>query len=397
MPSTTARRLNLGLSGDILLTVLVVVGFMSVFTVPASALTLGDYALLALTNLLYLLNGIYGWRYWDRRRTPAVGLAYFASQYALSTFIVYWSCQNMWLLLLPLASQSIELRRRWTAVICLLVMLAFLLPLALPGRLLAAGVIPAEALTPAAILEATWSFGMALVFILLFSELLVRERQARVALDEAHAQLREYAMQVEQLATIQERARLAREVHDSLGHHLTAIHVHLEAALALRDSQPALAAEALAHARALTQEGLSEVRRSVAALRAAPVEDRPLLAALTDLVDECRRAGVAADLQVIGERRPLPTPVKAALYRAAQEGLTNARKHSQARRVEVRLDYRDPARVRLAVQDDGVGAASTVGGFGLVGVRERLQLLGGQMQAHTAPGQGFILEVEAPT
>jgi len=274
---------------------------------------------------------------------------------------------------------------------------SFLLPLLLPARMIAAGLIQPEGVALRVVLEALFDFVMALVFVMLCSELLVRERQARVALDEAHAQLREYAMQVEQLATIQERARLAREVHDSLGHHLTAIHVHLEAALALRDSQPALAAEALARARALTQEGLSEVRRSVAALRAAPVEDRPLLAALTDLVDECRRGGVAADLQVIGERRPLPTPVKAALYRAAQEGLTNARKHSQARRVEVRLDYRDTARERLAVQDDGVGAASTAGGFGLVGVRERMQLLGGQTQAHTAPGQGFTLEVEAPT
>ena len=87
--STPIRRVSLGLSGGVILTVLVVVGFVSVFVVSPGALSLGDYVLLALAYLLYLLNGVYGWRYWDRTRIPIVGLAYFASQYALSAFIVY--------------------------------------------------------------------------------------------------------------------------------------------------------------------------------------------------------------------------------------------------------------------------------------------------------------------
>jgi len=396
MRSTAIRRVNLGLSGDVILTVLVVVGFMSVFTVPAGALALGDYVILALANLLYLLNGIFGWRHWDRTRTPIVGLAYFVSQYALSTFIVYWSYQNMWLLLLPLASQSIELRRRWTAVICLLLTVSLLLPLLLPARLIAGGLIQPEGATLGIVLEAMFDFWMALVFILLFSEMLVRERQARAALDEAHRRLGEYAVQVEDLATLEERNRLAREVHDSLGHYLTAIHVHLEAARTLLESQPSLATEALQRAQSLTQEGLSEVRRSVAALRASPLEDRSLPEALSALVETCCAAGIAADLRVIGERRPLPAPTRLALFRAAQEGLTNARKHAQARRAEVTLDYTDAAVVRLAVRDDGVGAEDTSGGFGLLGVRERVHLLGGQVRVRTAPGQGFVLEAEVP-
>lgn len=396
MKSTAIRRVNLGLSGDVILTVLVVVGFVSVFTVPAGALALGDYVILALANLIYLLNGIYGWRRWDRTRAPVAGLVYFAGQYALSTFIIYWSYQNIWLLLLPLASQSIELRRRWTVVVCLMLMVSFLLPLLLPARLLAGGLIQPEDVTLATVLEAMLDFGMALVFILLFSELVVRERQARAALDEAHRRLREYAVQAEQLATIQERNRLAREVHDSLGHYLTVINVHLEAARTLVEGQPALASEILGKAQSLVQEGLAEVRRSVAALRASPVEGRSLPEALAAVVDECCRAGIPTELAVSGDFRALSPPARLALFRTAQEGLTNVRKHARATRAEVVLDYTAAAVVRLAVRDDGVGAEDTSGGFGLLGVRERVQLLGGQVQVRTAPGRGFVLEAEVP-
>lgn len=82
--TTSHRRLKLGRSNDVLLTALVVAGFLSIFTLPAGVLALSDYALLPLANLIYLLNGIYGWRRWDSARTPAAGLFYFASQYALS-------------------------------------------------------------------------------------------------------------------------------------------------------------------------------------------------------------------------------------------------------------------------------------------------------------------------
>jgi len=98
---------------------------------------------------------------------------------------------------------------------------------------------------------------------------------------------------------------------------------------------------------------------------------------------------------VTGAPRPLPLPAKQALFRAAQEGLTNVRKHAQATRAEVTLDYRQEV-VRLAVRDDGLGAEGASGGFGLVGVRERVHLLGGRVRVRTAPGRGFSLEVEAP-
>jgi signal transduction histidine kinase len=211
----------------------------------------------------------------------------------------------------------------------------------------------------------------------------------------AHQTLREYAVRVEDLATVQERNRLAREIHDSLGHHLTVIHVHLEAARAQLSGQQPAAADALNQALSLTRDGLAEVRRSVAALRASPLENRSLPDALETTLAECRQAGLPVQLAVTGIPRPLPPPAKQALFRAVQEGLTNARKHARASQAEVTLDYRN-ASVCVTVRDNGAGAARTEGGFGLLGVRERAQLLGGQVEVRTAPGEGFTLHVEVP-
>lgn len=151
----------------------------------------------------------------------------------------------------------------------------------------------------------------------------------------------------------------------------------------------------LDRAQALTREALAEVRHSVAALRASPLEGRSLPEALASAVGECRRAGLPTGLVVAGDPWPLPPAVCQALFRAAQEGLTNAHKHARASQAEVTLEYGEEW-VRLVVQDDGQGAAQTDGGFGLLGVRERVHLLGGRVEIRTAPGEGFTLQVEVP-
>ncbi|MBN1955553.1 MAG: sensor histidine kinase [Anaerolineae bacterium] len=395
MNITVQRRLDLGLTGDLLLSVLVVLAFLSIFALPDELLRLGDYVLLAVASLAYLLVGIYGWKCWERTRSPLVALLYFATQLSLGAFIYYWSFESAWIILMPLASQSIELPWRWTLLVCLLLLASSALPGLFPGRLLAAGLLQPGEPNLSAFLAVTLEFSAALIFVLLFSGMIVRERQSRAALDKARKRLSEYAVQVADLAMAQERARLAREVHDSLGHHLTAIHVHLQAARELLDSQPALALDAVDKARALASEGLVEVRRSVAALRASPLAGCTLQEALASLAGDCRQAGLPADLEVQGTVRELSPLARQALFRAAQEGLTNARKHAQADRVVLRLDYRDTA-VCLTVQDDGLGAAHTDGGFGLLGVQERVTLLGGRVELFTAPGEGFTLYAEVP-
>ena len=391
------RRLNLGLSGDVILTVLVVLGFASVFTLPAGLPTLGDYVVLAVATLAYLLIGIYGWRVWERSRTSSAALAYFAVQILLATFIVCWSYGRVSLLMLPLAAQSVELPRRGTLVVCLSLLASSLLPTLLPARLLAAGLIQPEALTLTAILETTWQMGMAFVFVLLFSEMVVRERQARAELDEAYRRLSEHADQVEQLATLRERTRLAREVHDSLGHYLTVLSVQLEIVTSFLDAEPARARGAALRAQELAAEGLAEVRRSVAALRPSPLGERSLPQAIRHLADETRDTGLAVSFERTGSPCPLSPRVETTLYRAAQEALTNVRKHAQASAVDVLLAY-EPDGVRLHVRDNGVGrhAEGARDGVGLKGLRERVAALDGALRAENHPDGGFLVEVVIP-
>lgn len=233
------------------------------------------------------------------------------------------------------------------------------------------------------------------VFAALITELLQREQRIRRELAEAHEQLRDYAAQAERLATAQERNRVARDIHDGLGHSLTVVQMQVKAARAVLASDPATADTVLAKAQQQSEEALAEVRRSVHALR-EPRATPPLPQALQALADENAAAGVPTAFTVTGTERSLPDETREALYRAAQEGLTNVRKHARATRADLLLDYAGDT-VRVTVRDDGVGRAEgPPTGFGLVGLRERAAHLGGRLQVASAPGQGCTVTMEVP-
>jgi len=228
---------------------------------------------------------------------------------------------------------------------------------------------------------------VAVVFAAVVTELLRREQQMRRELAAAQEQ-------VEHLAAAQERNRVARDIHDGLGHSLTVIQMQLQAARALlaNSGDPD---EVLAKAQHQSQEALGEVRRSVGALREPRVLP-PLGTALQDLAAESSEAGLPTSVRVVGDERAIPDPAREALFRAAQEGLTNVRKHAGASRAEVVLDYAAAA-VRVEVRDDGRGAGDRDGaGVGLLGLRERAEHLGGRLELGPAPGGGCALTVEVP-
>ena len=300
---------------------------------------------------------------------------------------------------LPLGFAVFSLSGAAVGAILLLVVLVSQSVLLLP--------LPAAALVAAAIplvhLGMQWQDGLreglgtlaVTTFTLVVTELLVRERKARADLAEANERLRGYAAQAEQLATIQERNRLARDIHDGVGHHLTVVQMLLEAARAvIRTADPERLDTMLAKAQEQSGQALAEVRRSVAALR----EHRPVLAdALQTLAAEATEAGVPTDFDVRGEARPLRAEVEESLFRAAQEGLTNVRKHADASSTTVVLDYRQADQVRLEVRDDGRGLPETPAtGFGLTGLRERTASLGGRMSLDPAGDTGLSLTVEVP-
>ncbi|TQM43208.1 signal transduction histidine kinase [Pseudonocardia cypriaca] len=240
----------------------------------------------------------------------------------------------------------------------------------------------------------------AVVFAAVITELLQREQQLRRDLAEAHEQLRDYAAQAERLATAQERNRVARDIHDGLGHSLTVVQMQVKAARAVLAADPAKADPAavdavLAKAQQQSEEALGEVRRSVRALR-DPRATEPLPEALRRLAEEASAVGVPTRLDVSGTQRPLPDDAREALYRAAQEGLTNVRKHARAGRADLLLHYGETT-VRVAVRDDGVGTGDGHSpGFGLVGLRERAAQIGGQLRVESTPGAGCTLTMEVP-
>lgn len=248
----------------------------------------------------------------------------------------------------------------------------------------------------------------AFVFCFAFSFALRKEgvQRARAEelvtqLEEAQTELRAHADQVEELAITRERNRMAREIHDTLGHYLTLLAVQLETALKLEERDDARLRDELVEARRVAAECLAEVRRSVAALRPADPTAVSFSAALTRLAHEFEAAVPDAEvvLDVEGPAQALQPETRVALYRCAQESLTNIRKHAHASKVLVRLRVDDES-AELTVLDNGAGAASGADGhepgFGLLGMRERIALLGGTVTARAEPGRGWRVDVHVP-
>ncbi|HEU5199607.1 MAG TPA: sensor histidine kinase, partial [Ktedonobacterales bacterium] len=240
--------------------------------------------------------------------------------------------------------------------------------------------------------------------------LLLQVEQSKHELEEAHTQLQRYATQVEELSMARERTRIAREMHDTLGHYLTILNVQLETISKLQQRDPALAAAEIAEARHVAAQSMQELRNAVTVLRLAGDDIKNLPESLAQLGREFQQGAEGAELTLDLETElpPLSPEIQHALYRAVQEALTNVRKHAHATKVLVRLRYEgewlealvlDNGRgVEVSTPGDVTGSADVApstpsGGFGLIGLRERVALLGGQMTAGPANPNGFRVTV----
>jgi signal transduction histidine kinase len=202
------------------------------------------------------------------------------------------------------------------------------------------------------------------------------------------------------IAVAEERARIARELHDIVAHAMSVMVLQVGA---VRHKLPQTQAEdrdALGHVEQAGRTALAEMRRLLGAMRndgdALELGPQPGLDALDSLVEDVSRAGLPVRLHVDGEPFPLPRAIDLSAYRIVQEGLTNALKHAHASRADVTLRYR-PDELELEIADDGKGPATSNGpGHGLVGIRERVNIYGGEMSAGAAPTGGFILSARLP-
>jgi signal transduction histidine kinase len=201
----------------------------------------------------------------------------------------------------------------------------------------------------------------------------------------------------------EERLRIARDVHDVIGHNISLINVQASMGLDLMDSQPEQARAALSAIKSASKEALEELRTMLTALRrdddVAPRSPAPGLDRLPELIELTRAAGLSVEVEVVGKAPPLPAAVHLAAYRIIQESLTNVARHAGRARVTVRVTY-DDADVQVEIDDDGKapsGRASAIGtGSGITGMRERATALGGNLSAGFRPGGGFRVSARLP-
>ena len=202
----------------------------------------------------------------------------------------------------------------------------------------------------------------------------------------------------------EERSRIAREMHDVVAHSLSVMVVQAEAAEAMLDVNPERAHRPLAAVQETGREALTDLRRMLGALRAADdgapsMAPQPGLAGLDALAEHVREAGLPVEVRIEGEPRPLPAGIDLSAFRIVQEGLTNVLKHAGPARAEVVVLYGEDE-IALRVTDDGRGSGSgrENGGHGLVGMRERVAVYGGELTAgpRPAPERGFALAARLP-
>lgn len=389
----TPRPIRVGSNADLAFAVVVLTSYFATFSAIRQTTAI-ELILMITFGIAYLLIGIYG--YAEVRESDHLNhqLAYFFIQIPLGCLIIYLGKGAAYnaLLLLPLMAHAvILLPSRWSYAMGAAILLGYIITI--------------RSFSPD--WQMVWNgfpiFLAGLVFISVFTQSAVSEERARAEVERlvgeltsANQQLRAYAVQVEELAIAKERNRLAREIHDGLGHYLTTIHMQIQASKAIMKTDPQKAFDALDKALDLTHQALADVRQSVAALRSPVMLDLTLPDMIAELVKNVDAGGIRTSLDIQGEARTLSPQVRLTLYRSAQEALNNSVKHSQATRVSVRLDFQAKDEVVLTVEDNGQGTDQLDGGFGLIGMKERVTLLNGDIKIQTAKGQGFKVEIRLP-
>ncbi|HET8640883.1 MAG TPA: histidine kinase, partial [Pseudonocardiaceae bacterium] len=203
---------------------------------------------------------------------------------------------------------------------------------------------------------------------------------------------------------LEERARIARELHDVVAHHMSVIAVRAETAPFRIPGLPEAVKDDMAETSAIAREALTEMRRLLGVLRGADVDPervpQPGMDRLEGLVAAVQGAGLTVDVRVEGDQRPLPPAVELSAYRIMQEALSNALRHAPAAPAAVEVRY-EPERLRLRVRNDrprvpGANPVAGAAGHGIVGMRERAAMLGGTLSAGPTSDGGYLVEAVLP-
>lgn len=370
--------------------------FLSYFANFSQTQTLSSFLIVILIclGIAYITIGIYGFGYISKSNSTLGKIAYFVLQFIIGGLIIYYGKGAGFnaLILLPLVTHSVMLLDQD-------------LMFAVNAGIIATYAVAIYSYSHSwqEVINQMPFFFAGLVFILFFTQMALTERKARMKteklaadLAEANKHLSEYANQVKELTLSQERNRLAREIHDGLGHYLTTINMQIKAATAMigKDNEQAL--HMMNNAQNLSAEALVDVRNSVSALRADIKEGGVLEDRIQKLVEAALVKDVSIQFNLFGERRAVTPQVDLTIFRACQEALNNALKHSNADQISITLDYSDEKFIHLIVSDNGIGAEGLDGGFGLIGIEERARLVKGTVKVITEEGKGFSLILKIP-
>lgn len=241
-------------------------------------------------------------------------------------------------------------------------------------------------------------YGMILSFVWLFVNALVSEYKGREHLSVTLSQLRDYSLRIEDQATLQERNRIAREIHDSLGHTLTAQSVQLDSGLHLLNrNQTEPAGIFLKTAKSLCAQALQEVRQSVTMLRSDCLLGNSLESEIANLIKEFQKTTAITPEVIIDLPQPFSLEISFTVYRIVQAALTNITLHSHATEVMLQITIHSHT-LYIVVKDNGEGfnPAQNFTGFGILGMRERALALNGQFNLLSEPGTGCLITVQIP-
>ena len=394
MLKNTKNSFNINNASDLAFALVVLTSYFITFTEINNVTSVDIIALISL-GVTYITIGIYGFSYSREKSSKQAIVTYFLLQLCLGSMIIYLSKNSglIALILLPLIGQSVTIKNKtFVFTINLFITLSFMASLAFGMHSI----------------NVLWNqvptFVIGQILIITFVQMVMNEQLARKKLEStasdlslANKRLREYALQIEELTISKERNRLAREIHDGLGHYLTTIFMQIEATSLLINKNPGEATESLEKAGKLTKEALDDVRRSVETLRGDNEEFYSLPEKINHLFDNLNSDKIESEFKVIGNARKISTQGELTIYRSVQEMLNNTIKHANASHILAHLDYAtDDKNVILDYKDDGIGSNNPTGGFGIISMRERVKLLNGKIDINTNPGEGFRITIEIP-
>jgi len=353
-------------------------------------------AMLLIGNFTAYMLLAWGWLYRDPPLPGWRGPLYFAAQMLLLVLAIWWyGAAFAWIslaLLYPVIGGLPT--RRWPLPLVML-LLVFVIG-SLPWD---SGTRPTVGSLLAIALQLIVNLGIALV-IRLMSAQSDRLRAALIELRQVHGALAASAEQKQELAVLRERARLARAMHDNLGHALVVMNIKLEAAQLLYARDPARGDAELEATRELIRTAMTELRRALADLRAPATERDDLPSALRQLAHELQaRTGIAVTCRIAADLPPVPAEAHEAIWYVAREALTNAERHAAASSLTLSLEFQHDG-WRLRVVDDGAGMnpkqLRRPNHYGVLGMRERMQDIGGRLDIQRGAGGGTVVEAHLP-